>query len=111
MLAPIKNIQEILAKNAELTARLKVSDERNRRLREENDRLNKLQPQNERLTERVVLLEEEVRWLKAQFFGHSSQIKCLGNLCRTTEDALQRGGGAGRDRGSRGRSRGAHHDD
>lgn len=73
MLAPIKNVQEILEKNAELAARLKVSDEQNRKLREENDRLKGLQPQNERLTERVVLLEEEVRWLKAQFFGRSSQ--------------------------------------
>jgi len=73
VLAPIKNVQEILEKNAELTARLKVSDEQNRKLREENDRLKGLQPQNEHLTERVVLLEEEVRWLKAQFFGRSSQ--------------------------------------
>jgi hypothetical protein len=39
VLGPIKNVQQILAKNAELAARLKVADERNRRLQEENQRL------------------------------------------------------------------------
>lgn len=39
-------------------------------IKEEN---RKLKGEVERLTERAVLLEEEVRWLKAQFFGRSSQ--------------------------------------
>lgn len=73
MLGPIKNVQEILAKNAELTARLKVADEQNRRLQEENQRLQSLEPQNKHLNERVLLLEEEVRWFKEQYFGRSSQ--------------------------------------
>ena len=73
MLGPIKNVQEILAKNAELTARLKVADEQNRRLQEENQRLQSLEPQNKHLSERVLLLEEEVRWFKEQYFGRSSQ--------------------------------------
>jgi transposase len=77
VLAPIKNAQEILDNNAKLTARLKVSDEQLRQLREEVQRLKGLQPENERLTERVVLLEEEVRWLKAQYFGSSSQKGAL----------------------------------
>jgi predicted nuclease with TOPRIM domain len=73
VLGPIKNVQEILAKNAELTARLKVADEQNRRLQEENQRLQSLEPQNKHLSERVLLLEEEVRWFKEQYFGRSSQ--------------------------------------
>lgn len=63
MLDAIKNAQEILAKNAELAARVKLSDEQ----------LERLQQQNERLGERLMLLEEEVRWYKEQFFGRSSQ--------------------------------------
>lgn len=73
MLGPVKNVQDILAKNAELSSRLKVSDEQIRQLQEENQRLKALQPQNQRLSERVLLLEEEVRWFKEQYFGRSSQ--------------------------------------
>src|SRR4051794_17445855 len=32
-----------------------------------------LKPENTRLSERVMLLEEEVRWFKEQFFGRSSE--------------------------------------
>src|SRR6185437_11991211 len=32
-----------------------------------------LKPENERLSEQVMLLQEEVRWYKEQFFGRSSQ--------------------------------------
>jgi len=39
VLPQIKQLQEILAQNAELTARLKLSDEHNRRLQQENERL------------------------------------------------------------------------
>jgi len=59
----IKNVQEILAKNAELASKVKLSDEQ----------LQRLQQKNERLSERLMLLEEEVRWYKEQFFGRSSQ--------------------------------------
>ena len=63
MLDAIKNVQEILAKNAELASKVKLSDEQ----------LQRLQEKNERLSERLMLLEEEVRWYKEQFFGRSSQ--------------------------------------
>jgi transposase len=73
VLAAVKNVQDILSKNAELSSRLKVSDEQIRQLREQNQKLKELEPQNARLSERVVLLEEEVRWFKEQYFGRSSQ--------------------------------------
>jgi transposase len=63
VLDAIKNVQEILAKNAELASKVKLSDEQ----------LQRLQQRNEHLTERLTLLEEEVRWYKEQFFGRSSQ--------------------------------------
>lgn len=63
MLDAIKNVQEILAKNAELASKVKLSDEQ----------LQRLQEKNEHLSERLMLLEEEVRWYKEQFFGRSSQ--------------------------------------
>jgi transposase len=70
VLKEIKNSQDLLAKNAELVAKLRVSDEQIRRLQQENERL---KPKNQHLSERVMLLEEEVRWFKEQFFGRSSQ--------------------------------------
>jgi transposase len=62
VLDAVKNVQEILAKNAELASKVKLSDEQ----------LARLQQRNEHLTERLMLLEEEVRWYKEQFFGRSS---------------------------------------
>lgn len=70
MIKEIKNAQDLQAKNAELIAKLKVSEEQIRRLSQENERL---KPKNQHLSERVMLLEEEVRWFKEQFFGRSSQ--------------------------------------
>lgn len=48
----------------------RASHEKLERLEEENRRLKQ---ENERLAERAVLLEDEARWLKAQFFGRSSE--------------------------------------
>jgi transposase len=62
--------EPLLTENAELSARLKVLDRINAERADEN---RALRQENERLTERAVLLEEEVRWLKAQFFGRSSE--------------------------------------
>lgn len=84
VLASSNRSQKLLDQNAELTARLKVLEHinaerlaHNRKLEEENERERaanrELKGELERLTERAVLLEEEVRWLKAQFFGRSSQ--------------------------------------
>jgi transposase len=69
--------QEILSQNAELLARVKLAE---RLAAEREAELRALQKENEQLkserthyVERVVLLEEELRWMKAQYFGTSSQ--------------------------------------
>jgi transposase len=69
--------QEILSQNAELLARVKLAE---RLAAERAAELQALQKENEQLKserthycERVVLLEEELRWMKAQYFGTSSQ--------------------------------------
>lgn len=77
MLASSNRAQKLLDQNAELAARLRLLEYSNGEyrarleLREQDNR--KLKEENARLTERTVLLEEEVRWLRAQFFGRSSQ--------------------------------------
>lgn len=69
----------LLKKNAELTARLKVYEHSIDQLREQLTDLgalqaayNQLQSEHSRTLERKVLLEEEVRFLKAQLYGRSS---------------------------------------
>lgn len=80
MLAPNKTQALLLNKNTELAVRLQLSEEQNRLLREQNQRLEQIAQAYERLksehqqtVERKVLLEEEVRWLKAQYYGRSTQ--------------------------------------
>jgi transposase len=80
VLAPNKNPVALANKNTELAVRLKVSEEQIRLLREENQRLKQIEHAHEQLksehqqtVERKVLLEEEVRWLKAQYYGRSTQ--------------------------------------
>jgi transposase len=80
VLAPNKNPAALADKNTELAIRLKVSEEQIRLLRAENERLKQLEQAHEQLksehqqtVERKVLLEEEVRWLKAQYYGRSTQ--------------------------------------
>ncbi len=80
MLAPNKNLAALADKNTELAVRLKIAEEQNRLLREEAQRLKQIEQAYERLktehqqtVERKVLLEEEVRWLKAQYYGRSAQ--------------------------------------
>jgi transposase len=73
VLKPIQHIQDLQAKHAELLAKQKLVDEQIRQLQRENERLRGLKPENERLSERIMLLEEEVRWFKEQYFGRSSQ--------------------------------------
>lgn len=79
MFSAAQNAREKQQQSAQLAARLKVSEEHNRQLREENQKLKALAEENERLKaqnshycERTVLLEEEVRWLKAQVFGRTN---------------------------------------
>ena len=74
---PPNSAREILSQNAELLARLQLAE---RLAAEREAALRELQKQNEQLKserahycERVVLLEEELRWMKAQYFGTSSQ--------------------------------------
>jgi transposase len=61
---------QLLDQNAELAARLKVSEESLRQLREAHE---ELQAQHRQTLERKGLLEEEVRWLKGQLYGRSSE--------------------------------------
>lgn len=70
----VQNARKLLDQNAELSARLRVSEEQNRALREENERI---KAEASRQCERAVLLEEEVRWLKAQVFGRSAEHRAL----------------------------------
>ena len=60
----------ILDKNAELAARLKVSEESLRQLKAAHEQL---QAEHVQAIERKGMLEEEVRWLKGQLFGRSSE--------------------------------------
>jgi transposase len=61
---------QLLDQNAELSARLKVSEESLRQLRDAHEQL---QVQHRQALERKGLLEEEVRWLKGQLYGRSSE--------------------------------------
>lgn len=76
----VKSARDLKNKNAELAARLNVSEEQIRRLRDESEKVKPLELENERLKgevtrycERAVLLEEELRWWKAQVFGRTAQ--------------------------------------
>lgn len=60
----------LLDQNAELAARLKVSEASLQQLREAHEQL---QVQHHQALERKGLLEEEVRWLKGQLYGRSSE--------------------------------------
>jgi hypothetical protein len=80
VLAPNKTSAALADKNTELAVRLKVAEEQLRLLREENQRLKALEQAHEQLkselaqkSERTVLLEEELKWLKAQYYGRSIQ--------------------------------------
>jgi transposase len=77
VLRSVQNVKDILSKNAELTARLQVSQEHNRQLKERLEAVEQAHAQlkgdHSHTVERNVLLEEEVRWFKEQFFGRSSQ--------------------------------------
>ena len=68
--APSRPAQNLLDKNAELAARLKLSEDSLRQLREAHE---ELQVQHRQALERKGLLEEEVRWLKGQLYGRSSE--------------------------------------
>jgi transposase len=69
--------REILSHNAELVARVKLAEhlaaEREAALQGLQKQIEQLKSERTHYVERVVLLEEELRWMKAQYFGTSSQ--------------------------------------
>ena len=76
--------ENLINKNAELSARVRLAASIGAKLKEENERIKahneqlatdkqRLQAEVSRYSERVVLLEEELRWLKAQYYGRSAQ--------------------------------------
>ena len=77
MRRPPNSAREILSQNAELLARLQLAErlaaEREAALRELRQQNEQLKSERAHYCERVVLLEEELRWMKAQYFGTSSQ--------------------------------------
>ena len=77
MLEAVHNARQQQSQNAELIARLQVSEAQIRQLREENQPLKplveQLKGEASRYCERATLLEEEVRWLKAQMYGRSAK--------------------------------------
>ena len=69
--------REILSQNAQLLARLQLAErlaaEREAALQALHKEVEQLKSERTHYVERVVLLEEELRWMKAQYFGTSSQ--------------------------------------
>lgn len=82
MLIRATSAEQILEKNARLEARVKMLEHldterlqlktENQKLKEENAQL---KTEIGRTTESNVLLKEQVEWLKAQYFGRSSQVR------------------------------------
>ena len=77
MPAPPNSAQKLLDKAAELSARLQLAESLIAQRSAENEKLRRENPQlkaeRAHYSERVVLLEEELRWIKAHYFGASSQ--------------------------------------
>lgn len=77
MLRRLNSAQEILSENAELIARLKLAEslaaQRSAELQGLKKENEQLKAERTHYCERVVLLEEELRWIKSQYFGSSSQ--------------------------------------
>lgn len=76
----VKKARDLQSKAAELAARLALSEELIRQLREASLKVAPLEVENaqlksevSRIGERAVLLEEELRWWKAQVFGRTAQ--------------------------------------
>jgi transposase len=69
----MQSVRELQAKNAELAARLKVAENQARTLKSLEEENARLKGEASGARERVVLLEEEIRWLKAQVFGRTAE--------------------------------------
>lgn len=100
VLSRITSAQEIINKNAELSARLQLAQRAEAKLKEENKKIKAhnqcLQAEVGRYSERVVLLEEELAQ-GAVLRALDSDERSVRGQPRST-DAVQRGGGAGGDR-------------
>lgn len=77
MARQLTSAQQLLENNAELLARLKLAESlaaqrlaENEALKQEN---HQLKAERGHYCERALLLEEELRWLKAHYFGSTSQ--------------------------------------
>jgi transposase IS166 family protein len=77
MLTRFNSAQQILSENAELIARVKLAESIAAQRSTENEALKKenghLKSELQQKTERVVLLEEELRWMRSQYYGSSTQ--------------------------------------
>ena len=69
----IRSVRQLEAMNAELTARLRLADEQAHSLLPLQEESARLKREASGARERVVLLEVEIRWLKAQVFGRSAE--------------------------------------
>jgi len=73
----LTSAQKILGENAELNARLKLAEsiaaQRSAELEALKKEAEQLRAERTHYCERVVLLEEELCWIKAQYFGSVSQ--------------------------------------
>jgi transposase len=77
VLTRLTSAQQILGENAQLSARLKLAEslaaERATQLEALSKELDQVKAERARYCERNVLLEEELRWIKSQYFGSVSQ--------------------------------------
>lgn len=69
----IQSVRQLQAQNAELASRLQLADQHLRKLQTLEADNERLRSEASRYCERAVLLEEEVRWLKAQVFGRTAE--------------------------------------
>jgi transposase len=73
----LNSAQKILTQNAELSARLKLAQniaaERSTQIEALQKQVEQLKAERTHYCERTVLLEEELRWIKSQYFGSLSQ--------------------------------------
>jgi hypothetical protein len=77
VLTRFTSAQQILGENAQLSARLKLAEhiaaEHFTQLEALKKELDQVKAERARYCERAVLLEEELRWIKSQYFGSVSQ--------------------------------------
>lgn len=73
----LNSAQKILTQNAELAARLKLAEsiaaERSTQIEALQKEVEQLKAERTHYCERTVLLEEELRWIRSQYFGSISQ--------------------------------------